>query len=63
MDPNDAYPWMISRIWHGTGVPNVMYHTHDNGLGLSIDDVEWAKYSGKSIVAIGDKDVYYCYPG
>jgi RHS repeat-associated protein len=63
MDPNDAHPWMISRIWHGTGAPNVMYHTHRNGLGLSVDDVSWAKSTGNSIVAIGGKDVNFCYPG
>ena len=63
MDPNDALPWAITRLWHGTGEPNVMYHTHNSGLGLSVDDVNWAKAKGKSIVAIGGRDVYYCYPG
>ena len=63
MDPNDAYPWMVSRIWHGTGAPNVMYHTHNSGGGLSREDVNWARDTKNSIVAIGGKNVYYCYPG
>ena len=63
MNPNDARPWGLTRLWNLTGSPNVMYHTHMNGSALSTADVTWARESGNSIVAIGGKYAYHCFPG